>query len=164
MASSYSFDVVSEFDRQELVNALDQVSRELKSRYDLKNSDSKVELSEQTLVIETDSKMTLTAIQDIIRTKASKRNLSQKIFDFTQPADSASGGRVRQTVSLKQGIEKDLAKQISKTIKDSFKKVQPSIQGDTVRVTAKDKDILQEVIQALRQEDYPVPLQFTNYR
>lgn len=164
MASSYSFDVVSEFDRQELVNAIDQVNRELKSRYDLKSTDSTVELSDQTLVIETDNKMTLTSIQDIIRTKASKRNLSQKIFDFTAVADSASGGRLRQTVTLKQGIEKELAKKISKTIKDTFKKVQPSIQGDAVRVTAKDKDVLQEVIQALRQEDYPVPLQFTNYR
>lgn len=164
MASSYSFDVVSEFDRQELVNAIDQVNRELKSRYDLKSTDSTVELSDQTLVIETDNKMTLTSIQDIIRTKASKRNISQKIFDFTAVADSASGGRLRQTVTLKQGIEKELAKKISKTIKDTFKKVQPSIQGDAVRVTAKDKDVLQEVIQALRQEDYPVPLQFTNYR
>ncbi|MEO0852544.1 MAG: YajQ family cyclic di-GMP-binding protein, partial [Cyanobacteria bacterium J06648_11] len=157
MASSYSFDVVSEFDRQELVNAIDQVNRELKSRYDLKSTDSTVELSDQTLTIETDNKMTLNSIQDIVRTKAAKRNLSQKIFDFTAVADSASGGRLRQTVTLRQGIEKDLAKKISKTIKDTFKKVQPSIQGDAVRVTAKDKDVLQEVIQALRQEDYPVP-------
>ena len=163
MASSYSFDVVSEFDRQELVNAVDQVQRELKSRYDLKSTDSTIELGDDSLTINTDSDMSLTAIQDILRAKASKRKLSQKIFEFND-AESASGNRLRQEVALKQGIDKELAKKISKQIRDSFKKVQASIQGESLRVSAKDKDQLQAVIQMLKGEDYPVPLQFTNYR
>ena len=160
MPSSYSFDVVSEFDRQELVNAVDQVQRELKSRYDLKSTASTIELGAETLTINTDSDLSLTAIQDILRTKASKRKLSQKIFDFGQP-ESASGNRLRQEVTLKQGIEKELAKKISKEIRESFKKVQASIQGESLRITAKDKDLLQSVIQMLRDGEYPVPLQFS---
>jgi hypothetical protein len=163
MASTYSFDIVSDFDQQELVNAVDQTLRELKQRFDLKDTNSEVVLEEQTITITTNSDMTLQSIQDILRTKAAKRNLSLKIFDFGQP-ESASGNQVRQVVQLKKGIDQTLAKQITKTIRDEFKKVQPGIQGDVIRVTAKDKDDLQAVIQALKQKDYPVALQFTNYR
>ena len=163
MASNYSFDVVSEFDRQELVNAIDQVQRELKSRYDLKSTDSTIELGDDSITINTDSDLSLNAIGDVLRTKAAKRKLSQKIFDFGKP-ETASGNRLRQEVALKQGIDKELAKKISKKIRDDFKKVQASIQGDSLRVSAKDKDQLQAVIQMLKGEDYPVPLQFTNYR
>ncbi|MGK7907642.1 MAG: YajQ family cyclic di-GMP-binding protein [Synechococcus sp.] len=163
MASSYSFDVVSDFDRQELVNAVDQAMREIKNRYDLKPTNSTIELGDTTLIINTDTRMSLNSVQDILRNKAAKRGLSQKIFEF-EAAEAAGGNRLRQTVTLKKGIDKDLAKKISKEIRDSFKKVQASIQGDLLRVSAKDKDVLQEVIQMLRQADYPVPLQFTNYR
>lgn len=163
MASSYSFDIVSEFDRQELVNALDQTRREVQSRYDLKDSKTSIELGDDTLTIETDSQMSLQAVHTVLQTKAAKRNLSLKIFEFGR-AESASGGRVRQEVTLKQGIDKDLAKSISKLIRDEFKKIQASIQGDAVRVTSKSKDDLQAVMQRLRQEDFPVALQFTNYR
>ncbi|MGK7910292.1 MAG: YajQ family cyclic di-GMP-binding protein [Synechococcus sp.] len=163
MASSYSFDVVSEFDRQELVNAVDQAMREIKNRYDLKPTNSTIDLGDTSLTIETDTRMSLNSIQDILRTKASKRGLSQKIFKF-EAAETAGGSRMRQAVTLQKGIDKDLAKKISKQIRDTFKKVQASIQGDLLRVSAKDKDVLQDVIQMLRQEDYPVPLQFTNYR
>ncbi|EFA72937.1 Protein of unknown function DUF520 [Raphidiopsis brookii D9] len=163
MASSFSFDIVSDFDRQELVNAVDQVIRDIKSRYDLKDTQTTVELGEKTITINTDSNMTLESVHGILREKAAKRNLSQKIFDFGQ-VESASGNRVRQEIALKKGINQDIAKQISKLIRDKFKKVQASIQGDAVRVTAKAKDDLQAVIQSLKEEDFPVALQFTNYR
>jgi uncharacterized protein YajQ (UPF0234 family) len=163
MASSYSFDVVSEFDRQELVNALDQASREINSRYDLKDTKTTLELSEDKITVDTANDMTLTAVHDILQAKAAKRSLSLKIFDYGS-VESASGDRVRQIITLKQGISQEIAKQISKQIRDEFKKVQPSIQGDALRVSAKDKDDLQKVIQFLRQGEYPVALQFTNYR
>ncbi|BAZ82907.1 YajQ family cyclic di-GMP-binding protein [Sphaerospermopsis kisseleviana CS-549] len=163
MASSFSFDIVSDFDRQELVNAVDQVIRDIKSRYDLKDTQTTVELGENSITINTDSDMTLEAVHGILREKAAKRNLSQKIFDFGK-VESASGNRLRQEINLKKGISQDIAKQISKLIRDEFKKVQASIQGDAVRVTAKAKDDLQAVIQRVKQEDFPVALQFTNYR
>ncbi|MEB3181920.1 MAG: YajQ family cyclic di-GMP-binding protein [Nostocaceae cyanobacterium] len=163
MASTYSFDIVSDFDRQELVNAVDQVVRDIKSRYDLKDTNTSVELGEQTISVNTDSEFTLESVHNILREKAAKRNLSQKIFDFGK-VESASGNRVRQEITLKKGISQDIAKQISKLIRDEFKKVQASIQGDAVRVSAKAKDDLQAVIVRIKQEDYPVALQFTNYR
>jgi cyclic-di-GMP-binding protein len=163
MASSYSFDIVSEFDRQELVNAIDQATRDINSRFDLKDTKTTLELGEDTIKIETSSDMALRSIHEVIQTKAAKRNLSLKIFDFGK-VESASGNRVRQEVTLRKGIAQDIAKQISKLIRDEFKKVQPSIQGDAVRVSAKDKDELQGVMQRLKQEEYPVALQFTNYR
>jgi uncharacterized protein YajQ (UPF0234 family) len=163
MASTYSFDVVSEFDRQELVNAIDQTMRTINSRYDLKDTQTTVELSDDFITIQTASEMTLNAVHDTLQAKATKRDLSLKIFDYG-PIESASGNRVRQKITLKKGISQEIAKQISKQIRDECKKVQASIQGDAVRVSAKDKDDLQTVIQLLKQSDYPVALQFTNYR
>lgn len=163
MASTYSFDVVSDFDRQELVNAVDQTIREIKSRYDLKDTKTTVELGDEVITINTDSEFTLDAVHTLLQTKSAKRNLSLKIFDYGK-VESASGNRVRQEIKLKKGISQEIAKQISKLIRDEFKKVQASIQGDAVRVSAKDKDDLQAVIQRLKQEDLPVALQFTNYR
>jgi uncharacterized protein YajQ (UPF0234 family) len=163
MASTYSFDIVSDFDRQELVNTVDQTVREIKSRYDLKDTQTTVELGEQSITINTDSEFTLEAVHNVLREKAAKRNLSQKIFDFGN-VESASGNRVRQEIKLKKGISQEIAKQITKLIRDEVKKVQASIQGDAVRVSSKDKDDLQTVIQRLKQEDFPVALQFTNYR
>lgn len=163
MASTYSFDIVSDFDRQELVNALDQAQREIQSRYDLKDTKTSLELSGDTITLVTDGQLSLQAVHTVLQTKAAKRNLSLKIFDFGK-VETASGSRVRQEIQLKKGISSDLAKQISKLIRDEFKKVQASIQGDSVRVSAKSKDDLQEVIQRLKQEDWPAALQFTNYR
>jgi uncharacterized protein YajQ (UPF0234 family) len=163
MASTFSFDVVSDFDRQEMVNTVDQVLRELKNRYDLKNTNSTVELGDTIITITTNSEMTLDTIQDILRQKAAKRNLSQKIFEYGTP-ETAKGSRIRQEITLKKGIEKELAKTITKMIRDSFKKVQASIQGDSVRISAKSKDDLQAAMQFLREEDFPVALQFNNYR
>lgn len=163
MADTYSFDVVSDFDRQELVNAVDQTVREITSRYDLKSTNTTVELGEDAITVNTSSDMTLEAVHGILQQKAVKRNLSLKIFDYGK-VESASGNRVRQVIKLKKGISQEISKQITKLIRDEFKKVQASIQGDAVRISSKSKDDLQVVIQRLKQEDYPVALQFTNYR
>jgi uncharacterized protein YajQ (UPF0234 family) len=163
MASTYSFDIVSDFDRQELVNAVDQTEREIKSRYDLKDTKTTLELGETAIIVNTDSEFTLDAIQTILQTKSAKRNLSLKIFDYGK-VESASGNRVRQEIKLRKGLTQEVSKQITKLIKDEFKKLQASIQGDSVRISAKSKDDLQLVIQRLKEEDYPSALQFTNYR
>lgn len=163
MASSYSFDIVSDFDRQELVNTIDQATREIKSRYDLKDTDTTIELGEDVITVNTNSEFTLESVHTVLRTKAAKRNLSQKIFEYGK-VESASGNRVRQEITLKKGISQELGKKITKLIRDEFNKIQASIQGDVVRVTSKSKDDLQVVIQRLKQEDLPIPLQFTNYR
>lgn len=164
MASTSSFDVVSDFDRQELVNAVDQTIREINSRYDLKDTNTTVELGKEAITVSTDSEFTLDAVHTILRTKAAKRDLSQKIFDYGK-VETASGNRIRQEIKLKKGISQEIAKQITKLIRDEFsKKAQATIQGDVVRISSKSKDDLQAVIQRLKQEDLPVALQFTNYR
>jgi uncharacterized protein YajQ (UPF0234 family) len=165
MAESFSFDVVSDFDRQELVNAVDQVRRELVQRYDLKDSGTTIDLEEDSLTITTASDMTLQAVADVLRQKATKRNLSLKIFDFQDP-EAVGGNRVKQVVKLRKGLSQELAKSLSKAVRDSIKKVTVAIQGDSLRVTSKSKDDLQQVIQLLRarEEELEVPLQFQNYR
>jgi cyclic-di-GMP-binding protein len=163
MAATFSFDIVSDFDRQELVNALDQARRELSARYDLKDTNTEISLEEETITIKTASEFSLTAVNDIVAAKAAKRNLSLKIFDYGK-VESISGSRVSQVVTLKKGLDQENAKKISKSIRDNCGKVQPSIQGDAIRVVAKSKDELQGVIQFLKGEDLPLALQFTNYR
>ena len=166
MAKDSSFDIVSEFDRQELLNAVDQVKRDLQSRFDLKNSNSDIELdSDKSITITTSDDMKLRNIYDILQTKLVKRGLSIKILD-AQTVENALGGNVRQVYNLKKGLTQELAKKIVADIKDSKLKVQASIQGDQVRVTGKSKDDLQELIKLLRsnEEKYDYPLQFTNYR
>ena len=163
MAGVSSFDIVSDFDQQELKNALDQVDRELRTRYDLKDTKTTVELGDNILTINTDSEMSLTAVRDLLESKLIRRNLSLKILDY-QTEEPASGGRLRQVVKLQRGIPEDLAKQLSKRIRDDFKKVTPQIQGNAVRVQAKNRDDLQAVIQALKADSFPVALQFENYR
>ena len=163
-AESY-FDIVSQFDRQELVNALDQTRRELGTRFDFKNSPFEISLEAQEIVLLAESESKLTAIKDVIQSKLVRRNLPLKILQWEKPADAA-GGRVRQHVKLVQGISPDLARQISKYIRETHPKTKPAIQGDAVRVSAKNKDDLQAVIQSLRakEKDYDVALQFINYR
>lgn len=166
MAKDCSFDIVSEYDKQELVNAVDQVKRELTTRFDLKNSNSKVELEqEKEITITTNDEMKLKNILDILQSKLVKRNLSIKILD-PKPVENALGGNVRQVFELKKGLTQELAKKIVADIKGTKLKVQASIQGEQVRVTGKDKDDLQAVIKMLREnaDNYDVPLQFTNYR
>jgi cyclic-di-GMP-binding protein len=163
--ADFSFDIVSQFDRQELKNAVDQATREITTRYDLKDTRTTIDLEKEMIVINTASDLTLGSVKDVLESKVLRRNLSLKILDY-QNHEEASGGRVRQVIKLKQGLNEDLAKQIAKSIRTDFKKVTPQIQGDLVRVSAKNKDDLQTVIQNFRKTegDYPVPLQFINYR
>ena len=166
MAKDCSFDIVSEFDKQELVNAIDQVNRDLTTRFDLKNSNSTVELdADKSITVTTADEMKLKNIDDIIQSKLIKRGISIKILD-PQPIENALGGNVRRIYNLKKGLTQDLAKKIVAEIKGTKLKVQASIQGDQIRVSGKDKDNLQEVIKMLRanEEKYDYPLQFTNYR
>ncbi|NBO29047.1 MAG: YajQ family cyclic di-GMP-binding protein [Synechococcaceae bacterium LLD_019] len=163
MADSYSFDVVSDFDRQELVNTVDQVRREVGQRYDLKDSATELSLEEGAIVITTATDMTLEAVLDVLRQKATKRDLSLKIFDLQTP-EAVGGNRVKQEIKLRRGLSQELAKSLSKTVRDELKKVTVSIQGDSLRITGKNKDDLQTAIQLLRAQDVEVPLQFENYR
>ena len=166
MAKDCSFDVVSEFDKQEMVNAIDQVKRDVSSRFDLKDSNSEIELeADKSIIITTSDEMRLKNIYDILQSKLVKRNLSIRILD-PQPIENALGGRVRRVYNLKKGLSQELAKKIVADIKASKIKVQASIQGEQVRVSGKDKDNLQEVIKMLRlnEDKYDYPLQFTNYR
>ncbi len=165
MPSSYSFDVVSDFDRQELVNAIDQVKRDVSQRYDLKDSDSEISLEEEEIIIFTASDMTLKAIGDIILQKSIKRKLSLKIFDFKDPSNS-SGNKIKQIVLLKKGLSQEIAKKLSKSIRDQIKKINVSIQGDRLRISSKNKDELQLAIEILKkkEDELEIPLQFENYR
>ncbi len=166
MAKDCSFDIVSDFDKQELVNAIDQVKRELTTRFDLKGSNSDVVLdADKSITITTNDEMKLKNIIDILQSKIIKRNLSIKILE-PQAVENALGGNVRQIFNLKKGLTQDLAKKIVADIKNTKLKVQASIQGDQVRVSGKDKDDLQAVIKMLREKEdnYNIPLQFQNYR
>jgi cyclic-di-GMP-binding protein len=163
MAADSSFDVVSQFDRQELINAVDQTMREVTTRYDLKNTGSQVTLEKDTISLASDSEFTLQAVRELLLTKVARRGLSPKILDFGK-VEPAAKGTVRQTVKLRRGIEQDLARQISKLIRDRCPKLRPQIQGDAVRVSGSSKDQLQVAIKLLREQDYPVPLQFINFR
>jgi uncharacterized protein YajQ (UPF0234 family) len=165
MAGDISFDVVSEFDHQELVNALDQARREIATRYDFKGTRAEIELGKDELVLRADSEARAHAMRDLIESKAIRRGLSLKVFDWGQ-VDEAGSNTVRQHVGLRRGLPDDLARRITKLIRDEFPKVKSQIQGDAVRVSGKSKDELQRVIGRLRQESeaYPVALQFQNYR
>lgn len=165
MASTVSFDVVSEFDRQELVNAIDQVRREVATRFDFKGSKVSIELTEKELLVVTDSEMRSKSIVDLVASKAIRRGLSLKVFDWG-PVEPAGGLTFRQRAALRRGLPEDVAKKVAKLIRDEFPKVHGQIQGDAVRVSGKSKDELQAVIARLREvgEDYPVALQFQNYR
>lgn len=166
MAKDCSFDVVSEFDRQELLNAVEQTKKDIMSRFDLKDSNSEVILeADKSITITTNDDMKLRNIVDILQGKMIKRNLSIKILDPKAP-ENALGGNVRQIFELKKGLTQELAKKITGTIKDAKLKVQASIQGDTVRVSGKSKDDLQSVIKLLKEKEdvFNIPLQFVNYR
>ena len=165
MAESFSFDVVSDFDRQELVNTLDQVKREISQRYDLKGTDTSVELDKENIFIITNSELTLNSVNDIIRQKALKRNLSLKIFDYGE-IEMVSGNRIKQTILLKQGIKQEFAKKISKNIRDQIKKINVSINGETLRVASKSKNDLQLAIKLISEleESLNIPLKANNFR
>ncbi len=163
MAGDCSFDVVSQFEEQELMNALDQTRREVQTRYDLKDTKTQLVYNKDNITIVTDGSLTLKNVRDILETKAVRRSLSLKIFKPGKE-ENAAGGRVRQVIELQQGLSQDLAREISKHIREVYPKARPQIQGDAVRVTAKSRDELQAVIALLKQKDYPVALQYINYR
>ena len=163
MAGDVSFDVVSEFDEQELRNALDQVRREVQQRYDFKGVTVDLERTKDDLTLLTDDESRAAAVKDLIESKAVRRGLSLKIFDWGK-VEPAGGNKVRQVIGLRRGLDDTVAKKVSKLIRDEFPKVKSSIQGDAVRVSGKSRDELQKVIARLRQLDESVPLQFQNYR
>ena len=163
MAGDQSFDVVSDFDEQELRNALDQVRREAGTRFDFKGVTVDLTQAKGELILVTDDEHRAAAIKDLVESKAIRRSLSLKIFDWGK-VEEAGGNKVRQRIGLRRGLPEDVAKRITKLIRDEFPKVKSQIQGDAIRVSAKSKDDLQKVIARLRELDEPVPLQFQNYR
>jgi len=163
MAGDVSFDVVSDFDEQELRNALDQVRREIQQRYDFKGATVELTQAQEELILLTDDEFRARAVHDLIESKAVRRNLSLKIFDWGK-IEPAGGNKVRQRIGLRRGLNEELARKLSKLIRDEFPKVKSQVQGDAIRVSGKSKDELQRVISRLRELDEPVPLQFENYR
>jgi uncharacterized protein YajQ (UPF0234 family) len=165
VAQDFSFDVVSKVDLQEVVNAVQQASKEIATRFDFRGSASKVEWNEKemTLTLTSDDEGKLKSVVDILESKLVKRGVAIKALDFGK-VEPAHGATVRQAVKVQQGIPIEKAKAIVKAIKDRKLKVQAAIQSDQVRVSGKSKDALQETMALLRGEDFGVPLQFSNYR
>lgn len=158
-----SFDVVSEVNMQEIDNALNQAKREIQTRFDFKDSKSDIKYDGEVITLVSDDDFKLRNVVDILESKMIKRGIDIKALKYGK-IEPAAGDTVRQTVNIQQGIDKDLGKEIMKDIKNSKIKVQGSIQGDKVRVSGKNRDDLQEIIKLLKEKDYGIPLQFTNYR
>jgi uncharacterized protein YajQ (UPF0234 family) len=163
MAKENSFDIVSKTDYAELTNAINQTTKEVSQRFDFKGSKANVELQGKDLVLTAEDETKLRNMNDILQSKLVKRGISLKALDY-QKIEPAAGGTVRQEVKIQQGIPTDKAKEVVKFIKDSKLKVQASIQGETVRVTGKDRDTLQEVITSLKGKDFGIDMNFDNYR
>lgn len=165
MADQFSFDVVSEVNMQEMRNVVDQATKEIKQRFDFKDSKSEIVLKEKEkeLVVVSDDEYKLNAVIDIVKTKCVRRGVSLKAFTYGT-IEPALGGTVRQVAKIQSGLAVDKAKEITKAIKDSKLKVQAQIQGEQVRVQSKSKDELQSAIVLLKGKDFGVDLQFTNYR
>ena len=167
MPQDFSFDVVSEFERQELINAIDQTMREVQTRYDLKDSGSELELEATSITLRSASEFTAKAVTDVLLGKMARRGLSPKILDFGKFED-ATKGTVRQTITLRKGLSPELAREITKLVRDELPKLKTQIQGDAVRVTGKNRDDLQAAIRVLKQAEeerkWVLPLQYTNYR
>lgn len=157
-----SFDVVSEIDSHELTNAIDQANREVGTRFDFKGVDASYEFSDDKITIKAPSDFQVKQMQDILSNKVSKRSLDVRCLDYQKIETNLS--QARMVVNVKQGIETEIAKKIIKFIKDKKFKVQAAIQSDQVRITGKQRDDLQEVISALKGEDFDLPLQFKNFR
>jgi cyclic-di-GMP-binding protein len=164
MASDNSFDVVSKVDLAEVKNAVDQATKEVNARFDLKDSKSKMTIEgTDTIQLASQDEYKLAAVIEILSQKLVKRGVSLKNLEY-EKIEPASNSSVRQKIKLKQGINSDAAKKIVATIKDSKLKAQASIQGDTVRVVSKDRDVLQQIIAKLKGSDFGVELQYTNFR
>jgi len=160
-----TFDVTSEVDMQEVRNAVDQASREIVARFDFKGTDSSVELSEDSIALNSSNEDRLTALRQVLQEKLVKRSVSPlKALNYGD-VEEASGGRARQHVALSAGISSDKAKELNKFIKAlGIKGIQSSTQGDQLRVNGKKRDSLQEVMQAIKEHDFDIPLQFGNFR
>ncbi len=158
-----SFDIVSEVDKQEVRNAVEQSNKEIKGRYDFKGSDARVEQAEYELTVYADSEFQLEQAMDILNNKLVKRSVDIRCLEKGK-VEKISGDKVKQVVTVKVGVETELGKKIVKMIKDSKMKVQASIQGETVRVSGAKRDTLQDAIQLVRQAGYEQPLQFQNFR
>ena len=164
MADACSFDVVSKVDLEEVRNAVDQAMKEITQRYDFKGSMSKIELKEDAaLLLASDNELKLKAVVDVLQTKLIKRGVSIRSLEYGK-VEPAAKGTVRQEVKILQGIPTEKAKAIVKALKDAKLKVQAAIQGEQVRVSGKDKDVLQEAIALIKRNDQNLDLQFTNYR
>jgi cyclic-di-GMP-binding protein len=163
MATDHSFDVVSDFDQQELVNALDQARREISTRYDFKNVHADLTQEKEQLVLVSDSDMHLRAMLDVVQSKLHRRGIDLKVLDPQKP-ENAARGNLRQVVRLRKGISDELGRDLNKRIRAAHPKVQVRIEGDKLRISSKEKDMLQGVIRDLRALELEVPLQFTNYR
>jgi uncharacterized protein YajQ (UPF0234 family) len=163
MPQDFSFDVVSETDMQEVTNAVQQSQKELAQRFDFKGSKSSIELTGEEIVLVSDDEGKLRSVIDILEGKLVKRKVALKALEYGK-IESAAMGTVRQRAKIVQGIETEKAKAIVRTIKDAKLKVQASIQSDQVRIVGRSKDDLQKAIALLRENDYGIPLQFTNYR
>jgi uncharacterized protein YajQ (UPF0234 family) len=164
MATENSFDIVSKVDLQEVSNAIQNALKEVHTRFDLKDSKSNIQLEgKEAIILSSVDEYKLKAVNDILQTKLHKRGVPIKALSYGT-VEPAAGSTVRQKVTMQQGIPIEKAKEIVKVIKDSKKKAQASIQGDTVRVSSKDRDTLQEVIAMLKQKDFGIDMQFTNYR
>ncbi len=163
MAKDCSFDVVSEVNMQEVDNAVNQAKKEISTRYDFRGSKCSLELEGTGIKVLADDEYKLGAVIDILQSKMVKRNVSMKNLDYGK-IEPASGATVRQMVTIKKGISKEVAKDVVKVVKNAKLKVSTQIMDDQVRVTGKDKDDLQAVIQLLKSEDFPVELQFVNFR
>lgn len=164
MAADNSFDIVSKVEIQEVKNAIDQASKEVNARFDLKNSNSSIKLEgDDTIQLASADEYKLKAVIEILQQKLIKRGISLKSLTY-EKIEPATGNSVRQKIKLTQGIASEKAKEIVRVIKDSKKKIQASIQGETVRITGKDRDTLQEAIALLKNHDFGIDMQFTNYR
>jgi uncharacterized protein YajQ (UPF0234 family) len=163
MAKENSFDIVSKTDYAELDNALNQTNKEISQRFDFKGSKAQVELQQKDLMISAEDDMKLRNVNDILQGKLVKRGISLKALNY-EKVEPAAGGTVRQKVTIQQGIPIEKAKEVVKYIKDQKWKVQASIQGETVRISGKDRDTLQEVISGLKATDFGIDMQFDNYR
>ena len=163
MAQEFTFDIVSKTEMQEVANAIQQAQKELAQRFDFKGSKSSIELTGEEIVLISDDEGKLRSVKDILETKLVKRKVALKSLEY-EKLEQASGGTVRQKAKIVQGIESEKAKAIVKSIKDAKLKVQASIQGDQVRVAGRTKDELQKAISLVKENDYGIPLQFTNYR
>ena len=159
-----SFDIVSEVDKTELRNAVDQANKEIGNRFDFKGSDARIEQVEYVLTVFADTEFQLDQVQEVLNGKLAKRGVDVRSLDVADKVEKVSGNKVKRQVTVKNGIETELAKKIVKQIKDSKLKVNASIQGESVRVSGAKRDMLQECIALLRKNITEVPLQFQNFR